>query len=80
MLAARALIVRALSIRRRASFKMTAPAPVRIGVLPARSNKAIPNTPSSVLIAWLTADCTLPNRRAAAEKLPVSATAAKILI
>ncbi len=70
MLAARALSSSARSRRRRASLISASPARVSRGVFPDRSNSATPRWDSSAAIDWLTADCTRPSFRAAAEKLP----------
>ncbi|MNQ99825.1 hypothetical protein D3C85_1155760 [compost metagenome] len=52
------------------------PCGVITGRWPARSNNVTPNCCSILAMAWLTADCTRERRRAAARKLPASATAA----
>ena len=57
----------------RAWATRTRPASVSTGRKADRSNSAIPCTFSNVAMVWLIADCARPNRRPAAEKLPVSA-------
>ena len=49
---------------------------VMTGRLPWRSNSDTPSSDSMLAMAWLTADCTRDSWRAAARKLPASATAA----
>src|SRR6202020_3445361 len=56
------------------------PASVNCGVLPERSNNTSPSVVSSVWIDWLIDDCSRPSFRAAAEKLPASATATRMRI
>ena len=78
MLFARARNAPAETMSARASPMSARPASVSRGVFPERSKSATPSVASSVWIDWLTADCTRPRLRAAAEKLPASATATRV--
>ncbi|MNL20703.1 hypothetical protein D3C87_1419610 [compost metagenome] len=73
---ARARMASTRSRMSRALASSAWPCGVITGRWPARSNSVTPNCSSILAMAWLTADCTRDRRRAAARKLPASATAA----
>ena len=61
-----------------AASTIASPCAVSTGTRPVRSKSRSPSCASSRSIAWLTAACTRPSLRAAAEKLPASATARSV--
>ena len=73
---ARARMASTRSRMSRALASSAWPCGVMTGRLPWRSNSDTPSSDSMLAMAWLTADCTRDSWRAAARKLPASATAA----
>ena len=61
-----------------AAATTASPCCVRRGTRPDRSNRRSPSCASRRSIDWLTAACTRPSLRAAAEKLPASTTARSV--